>query len=153
MKRLLFLSAFLSLVLCASNCEKMGPGDYRDYQGNRINLLGGWTLTEVQYKTAGVIESKPCEPKSVMEFAQKGIGFTRTLSGELIDSWHYETYRGSVTIFTNAEWENNRGLGEDDDRYERGKTYSFHVLGPDTISEEEQITSTTSLVNIYTRYK
>jgi|GEM_PF-5854981 len=29
-------------------------------------------------------------------------------------SWHYRTCRVSVTIYTDAEWENNRALGEDD---------------------------------------
>ena len=72
--------AILSLVLCSSTCEKMEPGDYRDYRGKKVNLLGGWVLTEVQMKTAGVIESRQCDPESVMEFAPKGIGYTRDLS-------------------------------------------------------------------------
>lgn len=147
-----FILAMVSMILCASTCEKMEPGDYRDHLGNKTSLLGGWTLSEVQYKTAGVLESHPCEPRSVMEFAGKGIGYTKDLSGAILDTWHYETFRAAVTIYTNAEWENNRNLGEDDSRYERGKTYCFHVIDPDTISSEEKVSSNSSIVNIYTRY-
>ncbi|MBQ6576863.1 MAG: hypothetical protein IJL91_03845 [Bacteroidales bacterium] len=145
--------AILSLVLCSSTCEKMEPGDYRDYRGKKVNLLGGWVLTEVQMKTAGVIESRQCGPESVMEFAPKGIGYTRDLSGEIIDSWHYETFRAAVTIYTNDEWENNRNLGEDDDRFEKGKTYYFHVVDPDTISSEERVSSNTVIVNFFRRFE
>jgi len=141
-----------ALVLCASTCEKMEPGDYHDFQGNKINLLGGWTLSEVLYKTAGVVESHLCEPESVMEFSVKGIGYTKDLDGNVLDTWHYETYRASVTIFTEAEWENNRSLGEDDDQYERGKTYCFHVIDENTISSEEKVSSNTYIVNIFTRF-
>ena len=144
--------ALVTIVFSASTCEKMEPGDYHDYSGAKINLLGSWVLTEEQYKTAGVIETHPCNPESVMEFAAKGIGYTKTVSGNLLDSWHYETYRAAVTIFTNAEWENNRGLGEDDSQYEKGKTYYFHVLDDDTISSEEKISSNTYITNIYTRF-
>ena len=150
-----FISLILALatvVFSASTCEKMDPGDYRDFSGEKINLLGSWVLTEVQYKTAGVIESHPCEPQSVMEFALKGIGYTRNLSGEILDSWHYETFRASVTIYTNAEWENNRALGEDDPRYERGKTFAFHVVDENTISSEEKVSSNSYLVNYFSRF-
>ena len=141
-----------SIVLCASTCEKMQPGDYHDSLGNKVNLLGAWTLSEVRYKTAGVVESHPCEPQSVMEFAPKGIGYTKDLGGEILDTWHYETYRSAVTIFSEAEWENNRGLGEDDSNYEQGRTYYFHVIDKDTISSEEKVSENTTLVNVYTRY-
>lgn len=151
-KYMTFLLAMAALVFSASTCEKMEPGDYHDYLGNKINLLGGWVLTEVRYKTAGVIESHPCEPQSVMEFAEKGIGYTKDLAGDMLDSWHYETYRAAVTIYTNAEWENNRALGEDDSNYEKGKTYYFHILDENTISSEEQVSSNSSIVNIYSRY-
>lgn len=144
--------ALLAIVFSASTCEKMEPGDYYDYAGAKINLLGSWGLTEVQYKTAGVVETHPYNPESVMEFVSKGIGYTKTLSGEQFDSWHYETYRAAVTIFTNAEWENNRGLGEDDSQYEKGKTYYFHVLDDNTISLEEKVSSNTYITNIYTRF-
>lgn len=144
--------AIATIVFSASTCEKMEPGDYHDYTGAKINLLGSWVLTEVQYKTAGVIETHPCAPESLMEFAPKGIGYTKTPSGELLDSWHYETYRAAVTIFTNAEWENNRGLGEDDSQYEKGKTYYFHVLDNNTISSEEKVSSNTYITNIYMRF-
>lgn len=147
-----YILALAAIVFSASTCEKMEPGDYHDYSGAKINLLGSWVLTEVQYKTAGVIETHPCNPESVMEFSQKGIGYTKTLSGELLDSWHYETYRAAVTIFTNAEWENNRGLGEDDIQYEKGKTYYFHVLDDNTISSEEKVSSNTYITNIFTRF-
>ena len=144
--------ALATIVFSASTCEKMEPGDYHDYTGAKINLLGSWVLTEIQYKTAGVIETHPCNPESVIEFAPKGIGYTKTISGDLLDSWHYETYRAAVTIFTNAEWENNRGLGEDDSQYEKGKTYYFHVLDEDTISSEEKVSSNTYITNICTRF-
>ena len=147
-----FILAFATIVFSASTCEKMEPGDYHDYTGAKINLLGSWVLTEVQYKTAGVIETHPCNPESVMEFTPKGIGYTKTISGDLLDSWHYETYRAAVTIFTNAEWENNRGLGEDDNQYEKGKTYYFHVLDDNTISSEETVSSNTYITYIYTRF-
>lgn len=147
-----FILALATVVFSASTCEKMEPGDYRDSSGEKINLLGSWVLTEVQYKTAGVIESHPCEPQSVMEFALKGIGYTRNLSGELLDSWYYETFRASVTIYTNAEWENNRGLGEDDSRYERGKTYCFRVVDGNTISSEEKVSANSTIVNYFTRF-
>jgi len=140
------------IMLCASTCEKMEPGDYHDYTGSKINLLGGWVLTEVQYKTAGVVESYSHEPQSVMEFAGEGVGYTKNMAGEVLDSWHYETYRAAVTIFTNEEWENNRGLGEDDDQYEEGKTYYFHVIDENTISSEEKISYNSTIVNIYVRF-
>lgn len=101
--------ALATVVFSASTCEKMEPGDYHDYLGNKINLLGAWALTEVQVRTAGV-------------------------------------------IFTNDEWENNRGLGEDDSQYEQGKTYYFHVVDEDTISSEEKVSSNTVMVNFYTRF-
>lgn len=151
-KYMSFLMALATIVLGASTCEKMEPGDYHDYLGNKINLLGGWVLTEVQYKTAGVIESHPCKPQSVMEFAGKGIGYTKDLDGQVLDSWHYETFRAAVTIYTNEEWENNRGLGEDDSNYEKGKTYYFHVIDGSTISSEEKVSSNSYMVNFYTRY-
>ena len=153
MRRLFTCILTLStLIFSASTCEKMEPGDYHDFAGAKINLLGSWVLSEVQYKTAGVIETHPCIPESVMEFASKGIGYTKTISGDLLDTWHYETYRAAVTIFTNAEWENNRGLGEDDSQYEKGKTYYFHVLDDNTISSEEKVSSNTYITNIYTRF-
>ena len=51
-KFILFLLAIAAVVFSASTCEKMEPGDYRDFSGAKINLLGSWVLTEVQYKTA-----------------------------------------------------------------------------------------------------
>ena len=45
------LPVIASIVLCASTCEKMQPGDYHDSLGNKVNLLGAWTLAEVRYKT------------------------------------------------------------------------------------------------------
>lgn len=146
------LLALAAIVLTASTCEKMEPGDYRDYLGNKINILGAWTLTEVQIRTAGVIESRPFTPQSLMEFAEKGLGYTKDLDGNILDSWHYEIYRAAVTIFTNEEWENNRGLGEDDSAYEQGKTYYFHVVDENTISSEEKVSSNTVMVNFYTRF-
>ena len=147
-----FILAISTVVFSASTCEKMESGDYRDFTGAKINLLGSWVLTEVQYKTAGVIESHPVTPESVMEFAAKGIGYTRDMAGEILDSWHYETYRAAVTIFTNTEWENNRGLGEDDSQYEKGKTYCFHVVDENTISSEEKVSSNSYVVSFFTRF-
>ena len=149
---LVCILAFATVVFSASTCEKMEPGDYHDYLGNKINLLGPWVLSEVQVKTAGVIETQRCNPESVMEFASKGLGYTKDMAGDVLDTWHYETYRAAVTIFTNEEWENNRGLGEDDSQYEQGKTYYFHVVDEDTISSEEKVSSNTSTVYFYTRY-
>lgn len=146
------LLAIAAVVLSASTCQKMEPGDYRDYTGAKINLLGSWVLSEVQYRTAGVLESHPCSPQSVMEFADKGIGYTRNMSGDVLDSWHYQTYRAAVTIFTNSEWENNRSLGEDDSNYRHGKTYSFHVVDENTISSEEKVSSNTYVINFFTRF-
>lgn len=146
------LLAIAAVVLSASTCQKMAPGDYRDYNGAKINLLGYWVLSEVQYRTAGVLESHPCSPQSVMEFADKGIGYTRNTSGDVLDSWHYQTYRAAVTIFTNSEWENNRSLGEDDSNYRHGKTYSFHVVDENTISSEEKVSSNTYVINFFTRF-
>ena len=152
-KRFTLVLTLASICLCASTCEKMEPGDYHDYLGNKINLLGDWVLTAVQYKTAGVMEMRPVDAQSVMEFADKGLGYTKDLRGNVLDTWHYEIYRASVTIYTEDEWENNRGLGEDDDQYERGKTYNFHVLDDNTISSEEKVASNTWVVNIFTRYE
>ncbi len=151
-KYISFLLAIASVVFSASTCEKMEPGDYRDFSGAKINLLGCWVLTEVLYKTAGVTQSHPCTPESIMEFSPKGIGYTRDMAGEIIDSWHYETFRAAVTIFTNAEWENNRGLGEDDSQYEQGKTYYFHVVDENTISSEEKVSSSSYVINYFTRF-
>ena len=150
-KFILFLLAIAAVVFSASTCEKVEPGDYRDFSGAKINLLGSWVLTEVQYKTARVIESHPVAPESIMEFAEKGIGYTKDMSGAVLDSWHYVTYRASVTIFTNAEWDNNRSLGEDDSNYRHGKTYSFHVVDENTISSEEKVSSNSYIVNFFTR--
>ncbi len=154
MKRYLSLLWATAIVLfSASTCEKMEPGDYKDFTGTKINLLGCWVLSEVQYKTAGVVESHPCTPESVMEFAEKGIGYTRNMAGDILDSWHYQTYRAAVTIYTNDEWENNRSLGEDDSNYRHGKTYAFHVVDANTLSSEEKVSANSSLVNIFTRFE
>ena len=95
---LVCILAFATVVFSASTCEKMEPGDYHDYLGNKINLLGPWVLSEVQVKTAGVIETHRCNPESVMEFASKGQGYTKDMAGDVLDTWHYETYRAAVTI-------------------------------------------------------
>ena len=81
MNGLSFALAVAAVALCASTCEKMEPGDYRDHLGNKINLLGGWILSEVQYKTAGIIESRGVDAQSVMEFAGDGLGYTKSFSG------------------------------------------------------------------------
>lgn len=151
-KSITFILAVATVVFSASTCEKMEPGDYKDFSGAKINLLGSWVLSEVQYKTAGVVESHPVTPESVMEFAEKGIGYTRDMTGGILDSWHYVTYRASVTIFTNAEWDNNRSLGEDDSNYLHGKTYAFHVVDENTISSEEKVSSNSYIVNFFTRF-
>ena len=151
-KYIAFILAISAVVFSASTCEKMDPGDYRDFTGAKINLLGPWVLSEVQYRTAGVIESHRATPESVMEFARNGIGYIRNMSGDILDSWHYVIYRASVTFFTNAEWDNNRSLGEDDSNYQQGKTYAFHVIDENTISSEEKVSSNSSIVNIFTRF-
>ena len=48
-KFITFILAISTVVFSASTCEKMEPGDYRDFTGAKINLLGSWVLTEVQY--------------------------------------------------------------------------------------------------------
>lgn len=53
MKKLIsFILAAATVFFSASTCEKMEPGDYKDFSGAKINLLGSWVLSEVQYKTA-----------------------------------------------------------------------------------------------------
>lgn len=150
-KILISILVLVAVILSASTCEKMKPGDYHDYLGNKINILGAWTLSEVQIRTAGVIESSPCSPQSVMEFAENGLGYTKDMDGDILDTWHYEIYRAAVTIFTEKEWENNRGRGEDDSQYEEGKSYYFHIVDENTISSEEKVSSNTVKVYFYTR--
>lgn len=145
--------AFAAITLCASTCDKMNPGDYCDSSGKKINLLGGWTLSEIQIRTAGVIENHEAAPESVMEFGEKGVGFTKSVeSGGILDTWHYEIYRAAVVIFTEEEWERNRGLGEDDSEYQQGKTYYFHVIDDNTISSEDKSGSNTVITSIFSRY-
>ena len=53
MKKLIsFILVAATVVFSASTCEKMEPGDYKDFSGAKINLLGAWVLSEAQYKTA-----------------------------------------------------------------------------------------------------
>lgn len=144
---------FAAITLCASTCDKTIPGDYHDSAGKKINLLGGWTLSEVQIRTAGVIESHETTPESVMEFGEKGVGFTKSVESDgILNTWHYEIYRGAVVIFTEEEWDKNRSLSEDDSEYQQGKTYYFYVIDDDTISSEEKSGSNTVITNIFTRF-
>lgn len=138
-------------LLLFTGCEASIPGDYQDSAGNKINLLGCWGLVEVQYKTAGVVTRNELTPDMMMEFAQKGIGYSKLTDGTVLDSFHYAIYRGSVTIYTNEEWENNRGLNEDDSEYERGLTYFFRIIDQDTIASEEWITANSSVTNVFAR--
>ena len=124
MKKLIsFILAATIVVFSASTCEKMKPGDYKGFTGAKINLLGSWVLSEVQYRTAGVVESHPVTPESVMEFAEKGIGYTRDMTGDILDS-----------------------------NYQHGKTYAFLVVDENTISSEEKVSSNSHIVNFFTRF-
>ena len=100
---------------------------------------------------AVVFSASTCEKMEPGDYRDKGIGYTKDMSGAVLDSWHYVTYRASVTIFTNAEWDNNRSLGEDDSNYRHGKTYAFHVVDENTISSEEKVSSNSYIVNFFTR--
>ena len=149
------LISVIVIVLSASKCEKYDPDYYRDIHGNKVLLVGKWGLTKVEYRTAGVIESKEVVPSSLMEFMHGDKGRTISLSvdctEETVSTFHYEVYRGSVTLFTEKEWENNRDLSEDDSAYERGRTYAFKVLDEDTIFYEEKISGGSSVVNYLSR--
>lgn len=158
-RRYSFAAAAVALamtILSLASCDKEAYKLYRDYKGNTISLIGRWGLVEVQYWTAGVVESHPVEPTSVMEFMEEGKGRTIVFladgSEEVIDTFHWEKYPGSVTIFTEEEWKNNRNLGHDDDRYMLGTTYAFRIIDDNTISSEEKVTSGSWLVNVFARF-
>lgn len=148
--------ALAMTILSLASCDKEAYKLYRDYKGNTISLIGRWGLVEVQYWTAGVVESHPVEPTSVMEFMEEGKGRTIVFLAdggeEVIDTFHWEKYPGSVTIFTEEEWKNNRNLGHDDDRYMLGTTYAFRIIDDNTISSEEKVTSGSWLVNVFARF-
>ena len=157
MKNVLNLFLALSMVvLSASTCDKEDRNLYKDSNGNVTELIGRWGLVEVQYNTAGVTESRTLEPESLMEFQEKGVGRSLRLcaDGRLdeISTFHYEKYRGSVTIFTEEEWRNNQQRSEEDPDYSRGTTYYFKVIDYDTISSRERVTDGTYLVNIFRRF-
>ena len=139
-----------------ASCDKEAYKLYRDYNGQTISLIGRWGLVEVQYWTAGVVESHTVEPTSVMEFMEDGKGRTIVFladgSEKTIDTFHWEKYPGSITIFTEEEWENNRHLGQDDQNYMLGTNYPFRVIDQNTISCEEKVTAGSWLVNVFARF-
>jgi len=151
-----FMVLAIWTLFSASTCEKYDPDIYHDTDGNRVELIGRWGLTEVEYHTAGIVEKRQVSPTSLMEFIHGDRG--KTLSKEDDGSWkedgtfRYEVYRGSVTIFTEEEWENNRGLSDEDSAYERGRTYDFKVKDENTIYYREKVSEGSYLVNSLTRF-
>lgn len=157
MKNVLKLFLALSVaVLSASTCDKEKMKLYRDSQGNTVDIIGAWGLTEVQYFTAGVTERKPLEPETLMEFMEKGMGRTLSLAPDgtrkETDTFRYEKYPAGITIYTEEEYRKNQYLSDEDPGYERGRTYYFKVIDQNTISSREQITSGTYIVNIFSRF-
>ncbi len=144
------------VMLTASTCDKEKMKLYRDSQGNTIDIIGAWGLTEVQYFTAGVTESKAVEPETLMEFMDKGFGRTLILAPDgtkkEIDTFRYEKYPAGITIYTEEEYRKNQYLSDEDPEYERGRTYYFKVIDQNTISSREQLTSGTYIVNIFSRF-
>lgn len=161
MKRIIYLILAMSfIVMTASTCDKDSSYMYRDIEGNSVVLLGSWGLVEVQYHTAGVIESRQNDPETLMEFREKGRGRTLQIrqdgSRKEMDTFRYEKYRGSITIFTEEEYkeyEEYRNYSDSDSyRSLPGKTYSFKVQDENTIFYQEKITEGSYLVNIFRRY-
>ena len=146
----------LVTVLSASKCEKYDPDVYRDSAGNKVTLVGKWGLTKVEYRTGGVTESRAVTPTTLTEFLHgdkaRTLSILKDGTEEVSATFHYETFRGAVTFYTDEEWENNRSLGEDDSNYERGKTYYYKVTDGNNIYYEEKVTEGTTLVNHFTRF-
>lgn len=158
MKRFLLFNipALVALCLSAASCDPDAPGLYHDYSGKTVSLIGSWGLVEVQYWTAGVMSSEKMEPESLMEFMEDGLGRSvRILSDggrEVISTFHWVKYPGSVDIFTEEEYENNRFYTDEDTQYMPGRNYEFRVIDDNTISSKERITDGTYLVNIFSRF-
>lgn len=148
--------AFAMTIFSLASCDKEALKLYRDYDGNTVSLIGRWGLVEVQYWTAGVVESHSIEPTSMMEFMENGKGRTLMFldngNEKTVNTFYWEKYPGSVTIFTEEEWENNRHLGHDDQNYMLGTNYPFRVIDQNTISCEEKVTAGSWLVNVFARF-
>lgn len=157
MKRAItFILALTAVILSVTCCDKESLKLYRDYSGNRISLIGSWGLVEVQYWTAGVFRTEELEPESLMVFKENGLGESVALksdgSRELISTFHWEKYPGSVTLYTEEEFENNRYYTDEDMQYMPGRTYEFRIIDNDTISYREKVSSGSYTVNIFTRF-
>ena len=157
MKRLsIFISALAAVLLAVSACEKEAPGMYHDYSGKTVSLLGCWGLVEVQYWTAGVVSTEKKTPESLIEFQEDGKGRSLRIlpdgGRELISTFHWEKYPGSVTIFSEEEFENNRCYTDEDMQYMPGLSYEFKVIDADTISSREKISSGSYMVNVFARF-
>lgn len=102
------------------------------------------------------MSSEKMEPESLMEFMEDGLGRSvRILSDggrEVISTFHWVKYPGSVDIFTEEEYENNRFYTDEDTQYMPGRNYEFRVIDDNTISSKERITDGTYLVNIFSRF-
>lgn len=157
MRRLLPLVLSLAaIMLTASTCDKERFKLYHDSDGRTTSLIGAWGLVEVQYFTAGVVEKTTVTPESLMEFMEGGLGRTLKMmpdgSRETIDTFHYEKYPGSITIFTEEEYKINRSYTPEDNEYRRGKTYAFKVIDDNTISSKEKVSEGSYIVNVFARY-
>lgn len=152
---LVLAAAFV--ILTASTCDKESYKLYRDTNGNTTSIFGAWGLVEVQYWTAGVVETRAVQTESLMEFFEDGRGRSLRMlpdgTEEEIYPFYYEKYPGSITIFTVEEWKNNRNLSQEDNRYMRGKTYWFKVIDQDTISSKENVSSGSYIVNVFARFQ
>lgn len=157
MKRLSSLILAMSALLFAvTSCDKESLRLYHDYSGNKISLIGSWGLVEVQYWTAGVFRTEKLEPESLMVFKENGLGESVMLkddgSRELISTFHWEKYPGSVTLYSEEEFENNRYYTDEDMQYMPGRTYEFKIIDNDTISYREKVSSGSYTVNVFARF-
>lgn len=158
MKRLSIMLSMAAVLMTAAvySCDKERTGLYRDYSGKTISLTGVWGLVEVQYWTAGVTSTEKPVPETLMEFMPKGLGRSLRIlpdgSREPFLSFHWEKYPGSVTIYTEEEYENNRSYSDEDPQYMPGRTYEFKVIDDNTISSREKISEGSYLVNIFARF-
>ena len=157
MKRFLGLFAIVAAVMMtASTCDKESFKLYKDSDGNPISLIGAWGLIEVQYHTAGVVETHEVETESLMELMEGGKGRTLKIledgSREEISTFHYEKFPGAITILTEEEYENHQNYTHEDSQYMPGITYYFKVIDSNTISSKEKVSDGSYLINIFARF-
>ena len=116
-------------------------------------LIGKWGLVEVQYETAAVTDRTEMVPETLMEFMEDGYGRTvRVGDGSTLSTFRYEKYRGSVTLYTPEEWENNQGKTDEDSDYMPGKTYYFKVVDSDTMTSREKVSAGSFVTNVFHRF-